>query len=91
MSEATVSCIHGGTIWLDPPESIDIALIARITGLPKSDEDMTILFNKEGETTLSESMKEKFYTFRGKRGLDVKNIRETNVRFAMQVLDYKLL
>jgi hypothetical protein len=31
-----LSCVHGGTLWLDPPVSIDTALIARITGLPKA-------------------------------------------------------
>jgi hypothetical protein len=36
-------------------------------------------------------MKEKFQTFRGKRGLDVKNISDPNVWFAMQVLACKLL
>jgi hypothetical protein len=35
-------------------------------------------------------MKEKFYIFKGKRGLDVKNIIDTNVQFATQVLAYKL-
>jgi hypothetical protein len=36
-------------------------------------------------------MKEKFDTFRGKRGLDVKSINDKNVRFVMQVLACKLL
>jgi hypothetical protein len=36
-------------------------------------------------------MKEKFHTFRGKRGLDVKRINDKNVRFVMQVLACKLL
>jgi hypothetical protein len=36
-------------------------------------------------------MKEKFDTFRGKRGLDVKNINDKNVRFVTQVLACKLL
>jgi hypothetical protein len=36
-------------------------------------------------------MKDKFDTFRGKRGLDVRNINDKNVRFAMQVLACKLL
>jgi hypothetical protein len=71
-----LSCIHGGTLWLDPPVSIDTALIAWITGLPKAGEDPTTLFNKAGERALSEAMKEKFHTFRGKRGLDVMNIND---------------
>jgi hypothetical protein len=50
--------VHGGTLWLDPPVSIDTALIAHIIGLPKFCEDLTILFNKIGERSLSDSMKE---------------------------------
>jgi hypothetical protein len=78
-----LNCVHGGTLWLDPPVSIDIAMIACITRLPKANEDLAILFNKTEERSLSELMKENFQTFRGKRGLDVKNINDINVRFAM--------
>jgi hypothetical protein len=46
---------------------------------------------RSGEKALSESMKEKFNTFRGKRGLDVTNISDDVVRFATQVLACKLL
>jgi hypothetical protein len=74
-----LSCVHGGTLWIEPPVSIDTVLIAWIIGLPKDDEDLTILFNKERERTLLEEMKEKFHTFRGKGGLDVKNIIDDNV------------
>jgi hypothetical protein len=76
-----LSCVHGGTMWLDPLVSIETALIAHITELPKSSEDLTILFNKSREIALSNSMKENFQTFKGKRGLDVKNINDTNVWF----------
>jgi len=76
-----LSCVHGGEIWLDPFVSIDTALIACITGLPKDGEDPGILFNKVEEQALFESMKDKFDTFRGKRGLDVKRINNKNVRF----------
>lgn len=61
--------------------SIETALIARIIGLPKG-EDPTTLLNKAGERALSEAMKEKFHTFRGKRGLDVANINDEGVWFA---------
>jgi hypothetical protein len=72
-----LSCVHIGTMWLDPPVSIDTQLIVWITGLPKAGEDPTPLFtNKVGEKAQSESMKEKFYTFRGKRGMDVTNISD---------------
>jgi hypothetical protein len=40
-----LNCVHGSTLWLDPPVSIDTALIARITGLSKAGEDLTTLFN----------------------------------------------
>jgi hypothetical protein len=66
--KVVLSCIHGWTLWLDPPMSIDIELIVWITRLPKSREDLTILFNKIGERSLSEAMKEKFHTFRGGKG-----------------------
>jgi len=36
-------------------------------------------------------MKDNFDTFRGKRGMDVRNINDKNVRFAMQVLACKML
>jgi hypothetical protein len=83
--------IHGGTLWLDPLVSIDTTLIACITGLRKAGEDPSLLFHKMGERALSEAMKEKFDTFRGKRGLDVKRINDKEVRFTTQVLAYKLL
>jgi hypothetical protein len=66
-------------------------LFAHIAGLPKYGKDQGLLFNKAVERSLCESMKEKFHTFRGKRGLDVKSINDKNVRFAMQVLSCKLL
>jgi hypothetical protein len=69
----------GEKSWLDPPVSIDIVLIAQITGLPKAGENLTTLFNKEGERALSEEMKEKFHTFRGKRGLNVTDIHDIDV------------
>jgi hypothetical protein len=92
-SKMLLSCIHGGTLWLDPPVSIDTQLVvAWITGFPKAGEDPTTLFtNKVGEKALSENMKDKFNTFRGKRGLDITNISDDVVRFATQVLACKLL
>jgi hypothetical protein len=70
---------------------MDIELIMWIIGLPKAGEDLTTLFNKVGEKAQSESMRDKFHNFRGKRGLDVVNIDDDGVRFAMQVLAWKLL
>jgi hypothetical protein len=85
------SCVHGRTLWLDPPVSIDIALIARITRLPKVGDNPDTSFNKEGERALSEAMKEKLHTFRREKGLDVTNINYDDVQFETQVLAYKLL
>jgi hypothetical protein len=75
--------IHGGKLWLEPPVLIYIVLIACNRVLPKVGEDMAIFFNEVGERSLSDSMKEKFQKFRGKKGLDVKNINDKNVQFAM--------
>jgi hypothetical protein len=87
-----LSCIHGGTLWIDPQVSINTQLIAWITGLQIKGEDLkTIFANKSREKSLSESMKDKFNTFRGKQGLDVASTSYDVVRFAMQVLAYKLL
>jgi hypothetical protein len=47
-----LSYIHGGTLWLDPPVSIDIVLIAWITRLLKEGEDLSLLFHKVGERSL---------------------------------------
>jgi hypothetical protein len=68
---------------------IDTALIAWITGLPKTGEDPTTLFNKAGEKVPSEAMKENFHTFMGERGLDVMNINDEDDQFTMQVLSCK--
>jgi hypothetical protein len=86
-----LNCVHGGTLLLDPLVSIDTALIALIIGLPKVGEDPTTLFNKARERSLLKEMKEKFQTFKRKRGLDVTNINDDGVRFETQVLAYKLL
>lgn len=60
--------------------------------MPTAREDPTTLFeNKDGEKTLSKSMKEKFNTFREKRGLDIVSISDDVVRFATQIFAYKLL
>jgi hypothetical protein len=60
--------------------SIDTQLMLWIIGFPKVGEDpITLFINKVGEKALSKSMKDKFHTFRGKRGLDVANINDDGV------------
>jgi hypothetical protein len=82
--------IHMGMLWLDPLEFIDDQLISRITGFPTIGEDPTTLFtNKAREKALVESMKDNFHTCKGKRGLDVTNIRDDVLCFVTQVLAYK--
>jgi hypothetical protein len=77
-------CIHGRTFWFDPPISIDTQLLSWIMGLEKEGEGTTPVFtNKAGIKALAESMKDKFHTFKGKRGLDVTNISDDVVHFEM--------
>jgi hypothetical protein len=86
-----LSCIHRGTLWIEPPVSIDKKLIAWIKIFSKVGEDLKTLFtNKAGEKTLLESMKDNLHTFLGKRGLDVENISDDVVRFYTKVLACKL-
>jgi len=77
-----LSFIHGGTLLLEPIVYIDTQLITWITVLPKEGEDPKTLFtNKAREKELSETMKDKFHTFRGKRGLYFTNVSDDVVRF----------
>jgi hypothetical protein len=72
-----LSFIHRGTLWLDLVVYIDTQIIAQIIGLLKETKDLITLFtNKVGEKALSKYMKDKFHTFKGKRGVDVKNISD---------------
>jgi hypothetical protein len=57
---------HGGDIWLDKLVSIDIDLIANITGLPSRGMDPAqFLDNKSKEKALAEEMKKNYGTDRG--------------------------
>jgi hypothetical protein len=63
----------------------------QITGFPTVGEDPTTLFaNNSWEKALYESMKDKFNTFRGIRGLDVTNISDDVVIFVTHILACKL-
>jgi hypothetical protein len=76
-------CVHGGTLWLDPPVSIDTALIAHITGLPKVGEDPEPVV-QQGRRVIPLLIDERKIpnTLEERGGLDVKNINDKNVRFA---------
>jgi hypothetical protein len=57
---------HGGDIWLDKLVSIDVELIANITGFPSRGMDPAqFLDEKTKEKSLAEEMKKKYGTDRG--------------------------
>ena len=48
-----VSCVHGGTLWLDEKVEITIHLISKIIGLSIQGEDTRPLFSKETEKDIA--------------------------------------
>jgi hypothetical protein len=57
---------HGGDIWLDKIVSINIDIIAHITGLPSWGMDLVQFINdKTKDKALKEDMKKKYSTDRG--------------------------
>ena len=52
---------------------------------------LDLIVSQMGEWSLFETIKDKYDTFRGKHGLDVKRISDPEVKFMTQVLAYKLL
>jgi hypothetical protein len=61
-----LSCVHEGYMWLDKTISIYNNLIVHITSLSSQGKDLTsLVFDKNNEKYLTESMKEKFLTFHG--------------------------
>jgi hypothetical protein len=74
---------HYGDVWLDKNVSIDIDLIAHITGLPSRGMDPAqFLDEKAKDKTLMEEMKNKFGTDRGMQGIIIKQIND----FATQMV-----
>jgi hypothetical protein len=60
--------LHGGFLWMEEPVSIDVELIAFITGLPSMGESLTqYLDDKTKEKALTEEMKKTYRTERGSR------------------------
>jgi len=61
--------MHGGILWLNRPVSIDIELIAKITGLPTDGEKpVQYMDDKNKEKSLAKEMKKTYGTERGSRG-----------------------
>jgi hypothetical protein len=83
---------HGGDIWLENLFSIDVELIANITGLPSRDMDpVQFLDDKTKEKSLVEEMKKKYGTNRGTQGIIIKRINDTATQMATKILAYKML
>jgi hypothetical protein len=83
---------HGGDIWLDKLVSVDVELIANITGLPSRGMDpMQFLDNKSREKVLAEDMKNKYATDRGTRGIIIKRINDAATQLGEKILACKLL
>jgi hypothetical protein len=84
--------MHGGILWLDTQVSIDVDLIAKITGLPTNGEQPTqYLDDKTKEKALEEEMKQMYGTERGSRGIIINQISEPTTRLATKLMACKLL
>jgi hypothetical protein len=72
-----MSLTHGGDIWLDKLVSIDVELIAHITGFPSRGMDIAQFLNdKTKEKSIAEEMNKKYDTDRGMRGIIIKRIND---------------
>jgi hypothetical protein len=87
-----MAVLHGGFLWLEEPVSIDVELIAFITGLPSNGENPTqYLDDKTKEKALAEEMKKTYGTERGSHGIIIKRISDTTTRMETKLMACKLL
>ena len=88
-----LALVHDGNLWIGNQKIIiDGELIHRITGLPKEGPDPSIEFvGKHEDTKLAQSMKERFGLTKGKRGYQTLTIQHQNIRFAVELLECKLM
>jgi hypothetical protein len=87
-----LALVHGGIMWLDRPVSIDVDLIAKITGLPTDGEKPEqYLDDKTKEKTLAEEMKKTYGTVRGSRGIIINRISEPVTRLETKLMACKFL
>jgi hypothetical protein len=87
-----VARVHGGILWMDRPVQLDVALIAKITGLPTVDtQPEEYLDNKAREKEIVELVKAQFGTSRGNRGIVLKDINDNATRFTNKLMACKLL
>lgn len=83
--------VHDGCLLLEEPIPITDRLIHRITRLPYTRENPTMIFGgKGGEQVLAEAMKEKFKLVKKPRGYAIFNICDPAVKVAMQILARKV-
>jgi hypothetical protein len=83
---------HGGDLWLDKLISIDVELIAHITGLAiMGHGSAQFLKDKTKEKSLTEEMKKKYDTERGMHRIIIKWISDSATRMAMKIMACKLL
>jgi hypothetical protein len=87
-----LALVHGGILWMDRPVSIDVDLIAEITGFPTDGENPEqYLDDKTKEKSLAEEMKKKYGTERGSRGMIINRISEPTMRLVTKLMACKLL
>jgi hypothetical protein len=83
---------HGRYMWLEQLISIDVDIIAYITGSPSRGEDPThFLEDKTKEKELADEMKNKYGTKRGSRRIIIKCISDVVKRMATKIISCKLL
>jgi hypothetical protein len=83
---------HGRDLWLGQLVSIDVELIAHITGLPSwGMEPAQFLEDKTKEKALVEEMKKKYDIERGSCGIIIKHISDIVIRMDTKIMACKLL
>jgi hypothetical protein len=83
---------HGGYLWVEEPISIDVELIACITGFPPQGETPAqFLDDKTKEKELDKEMKKTYGTERGSRRIRIKCISEKTTRMDKKIRACKLL
>ena len=83
---------HSVFLWLNLKVSIDVELIAAITGLPLPDLDPTpFLTRKEKDIALMNKLKEKYDLNRDTRGFLISSMNDHIVRFTTKVLDIEFV
>jgi hypothetical protein len=84
--------LHGGFLWLEEPVSIDVEIIALITGLPSNGEKPAqYLDDKTKEKALPEEMNNTYGTERGSHRKIIKWISVTASKKETKLMACKLL